>query len=277
MPIDREVAADGRVVDRLPEPRDERHEHLLQPREDRRHVGGRHARLVVVEQDVVGVLERCETVGVPLYELEPALEVRAEELEVGRGARLEPVDVPLRAGSRELGAQLARDASLLLVVAPGHADHARFDRLRVGGFLELPQLVEERAELGSGGELVSDPGERRGLLGPRGSTEWRHLRLLVPAEQEAGALDVGDLAEAPQELVEAGAEVSHDRGAYPPTRARMTALPPPSNRHRPTESACLQPRHVRFGHLTELWVCDSGRQGRPGSSGRRSCARSAAA
>ena len=246
LPIDREVAADGRVVDRLPETRDERHEDLLQPREDRRHVGSRHARLVVVEQDVVGVLERCETVGVPLCELEPALEVRAEELEVRRGARLEPVDVPLRAGSRELGAQLARDTSLLLVVAPGNPDHARLDRL-------------------TGRRLPRAPAARRGASRARerwrarvrsGRASWparpaREHRVAassspVPAEQEAGALDVRDLDRTPQELVEAGTEVSHDRGAYPPTRARMTAhdrllTPKTPDRH---EISCSQDTSV---------------------------------
>ena len=79
--------------------------------------------------------------------------------------------------------------------------------------LEFPQLLEERAELGSRGAIVTDPSQRRQLLGASGSALRRHLRLLVPDEQARGALEVRDLAQAPQELVEAGGEVRHEAGA----------------------------------------------------------------
>ena len=46
------------VVDRLPEPGDERDEHLLQAGEDHLDLGGLHARLVVVEEDVVRIVVR---------------------------------------------------------------------------------------------------------------------------------------------------------------------------------------------------------------------------
>ena len=131
------------------------------------------------------------------------LEVGAEELVVRRFARLEPRDVAERAGARHLGAEVARNPALLLVVAARDADDARLERLAVGGFLQLAQLLEERPELGRGGAIVCEPGKGRELLGPRGSPERRHLRLLIPPEEVAGALEVGALPEPPQELVEA--------------------------------------------------------------------------
>ena len=128
-----------------------------------------------------------------LRELEPALEIRAEDLEVGGCARLEPVDVAERAGPRDLGAQLARDASLLLVVAP--ATRITLASTDSGSDSSSSGRSSSRSAPSSGAVASSCPirASVRGLLGPGGSAERRHLRLLVPAEQEAGALDVGDL------------------------------------------------------------------------------------
>ena len=78
--LPREVAVETGVVDRLPDSRDERHELGLQAGEDRSHVRRLHAALVIVEEDVVGVVERLVTRDVLLDELEPVLEMRAEDL-----------------------------------------------------------------------------------------------------------------------------------------------------------------------------------------------------
>ncbi len=195
-------------------PATSRHEHVLQAGEDRCDLGRSHAPLVVVEERVVRVVERLVTRHVLLRQRDPAFEVRAEDLVVGGSARLEPGRVAERSGPGHLGAQVARHAALLLVVAACDAHDARFERVPLGAFFELAQLLEERAELGRRGTVVREPGHCRELLGPRGRAKRRHSRLLVPDKQGAGALEVGDLAEAPQELVEVGAEVRHDRGDY---------------------------------------------------------------
>ena len=210
----REVAVQARVAHRLADFADERYELVLQAGEDRSDVCRPHAPLVIVEEDVVRVVERLVTGNVLARELEPPLEVRAEDLVVRGRARLEPGAVAERAGSGHLGAQLARHAALLLVVSARDADDARLERLRLRALLERPQLVEQRAELRRRGAIVREPGQGRELLGPGGRAERRHPCLLVPGEEVAGALEVGDLAEAPQELVEAGVEVRHDVGAY---------------------------------------------------------------
>ena len=110
-----------------------------------------HARLVVVEERVVRIVERLVARDVLARELEPPLEMRAEDLVVRRLARLEPRDVAERAGARHLGAQVARNATLLLVVAARDADDARLERLRLGALLERAQLLEQLAELGRRG------------------------------------------------------------------------------------------------------------------------------
>src|SRR5262249_37880714 len=70
-------------------------------------------------------------------------------------------------------------------------------------------------ELRRRGAIVRDTGHRRELLGPGRGAERRHLRLLIPGEQIAGAVEVGDLTEAPQKLFEGGLETPHLRGHYP--------------------------------------------------------------
>src|SRR6266702_2578168 len=79
-----------REVRRLSDFADERYELVLQAGEDRSDVRRPHAPLVIVEEDVVRVVERLVTGDVLARELEPPLEVRAEDLVVRGRARLEP-------------------------------------------------------------------------------------------------------------------------------------------------------------------------------------------
>ena len=129
----REVAAEARVVDRLPDTGDERHEHVLQAGEDDSTSAVLMPWLVVVEEDVVRVVVRLVTRDVLAARArDPVLEMRTEDFVVDGLARLEPGRVAERAGARHLGAEVARNAALLLVVAPRDADDARLERLALG-------------------------------------------------------------------------------------------------------------------------------------------------
>ena len=200
--IDRVVAEEARVVDRLAEPRDHLHEAVAQTVEDDLDLGGLHAGLVVVEQRVVRIVVRLVAGDVLAGQLDQPLELRPEDLVVARLPRLEPRLVADRAGARHLRAQLGRDAAILLVVAARDADDARLERLARMLGLEVAQLLEQLAELGRGRELVRYPRERSLRLGARRRAGRRHLRLLVPAEESRRAIDVGGCAETPQEIVE---------------------------------------------------------------------------
>ena len=102
------MAAQAGVVDRLgvadrPQPRQERG---LQRVEDRDDLVRLHARLVVVEHDVVRIVRRLEAGDVLAAQLEVALEVRQHDRVVLLLARAQPALVSLRAGARHLGAQV---------------------------------------------------------------------------------------------------------------------------------------------------------------------------
>ena len=88
---DGEVAGERGVVDRIDPFRDggdERDEPGLELVEHGSHLGRLDAGLEVVEERVVGLVDRLEAFDVPLLELDGMLEMRQEEREVGRGAGL---------------------------------------------------------------------------------------------------------------------------------------------------------------------------------------------
>ena len=122
--------------------------------------------------------------------LDEPLEMRAEDFVVACLARLEPRLVADRACARHLGAEVGRDAALLLVVAARDADHACLERLALVLGLKTAELLEQLAELRRGRELVRHAGERALRFRARRRTLGRHLRLLVPAEQSLRAVDV---------------------------------------------------------------------------------------
>ena len=95
--VDREVAGQERVVDgvrTLGDLGDERDEALLQLVEHRAHLGRLHARLVVVEEEVVVLVGGLEALDVLPAQLDHLLEVRLEHRPVGR-----PCEPPPRPGS----------------------------------------------------------------------------------------------------------------------------------------------------------------------------------
>ncbi len=149
--VDRELTGQERVVDRvvaLGDLGDQRHEACLQLVEDRPHVGRLHARLVVVEEDVVVLVGRLEAVHVLPSELDHLLQVRLEHRPVGRLARLLPDRLGDRACAGHLRGQLRRNANELVVVAARYADETRLER--VVALLLGPRrgLVEQLADLG---------------------------------------------------------------------------------------------------------------------------------
>ena len=101
--IRRKISVQARVVDRLPDPGDQRHELLPQPAKDRGDVGRPHAPLVVVEENVVRVVEGLVARDVLAREGESPLEMRPQKLEVGGSARLQPRSVAQRRRPRHLG------------------------------------------------------------------------------------------------------------------------------------------------------------------------------
>ena len=170
---------------------DQRHEPVAELGEQRPQRRGRHARLEVVEQDVVAVLEAREAVDVALSQLEMARERVAEAREVRCGARLLPRRLAERGGAAQLRGEAGRDAHRLLEVAPQLAHEAHVVGVRV--LLRAPGLerVEQPAELGIGQALVRDGLERRRLVAAGGRAVRRHHRVLVPEQQRVDVAEVG--------------------------------------------------------------------------------------
>ena len=194
--LEREVAAEERVVDLLLRGlRDQRDQPLLQAREDLAHLGRLHPRLEVVEQRVVGLVD-LEARRVLAPKLDVALEVRAEELEVVRPARLDPDGERLRGSAGLLLAQLARDLQLLLAVAAGDADQARLVGVEVERLLVRPELFEQRADLVGDEELVDHLRGRRRAGAAR--TPPPCGGIIVCWSQAASAAELGEIPDLAQ-------------------------------------------------------------------------------
>ena len=196
--LDRELRVEARGVNRarvLDSSGDQRYLPLLETVERRPHLGGLHALLVVVEQDVVGLLRRLEAVDVGVRELDVPLEVGQESREVGLGARLDPGRLRDRRGARDLGVEVGRDLERLLEIAARDADQAGLVGIRVEALLVRAQLFEQVADPVLREPLVGDAVERRELLGPCLRPAPGHHRLLVPAEQARCPAQVADLCQ----------------------------------------------------------------------------------
>jgi hypothetical protein len=141
-----------------------------------------HERLEVVEQRRVRRVRPLEALDVAALEIEVALERGQELREVVRRARVDPDLVPERGAADQLGAQLGRDAALLLPVAARHADEARVVRVVLERLLERAQPLEQAPHLVVDEALVGQATQRRHRLGASGMTSRRHRDLLVPAQ-----------------------------------------------------------------------------------------------
>ena len=167
----------------------------LQLLEDRPHLRRLHPLLVVVEQDVVGLVRRLEAVDVGELQLDVPLEVRQEPPEVGLGPRLDPGGLGERRGASHLGLEVGGHPQRLVEVSACHPDQAGLVGARVEALLVRAQLLEQLADPVLGEPLVRDSAQRRELLRPGLRAAARHHRLLVPAEQPGRPAQVADLCE----------------------------------------------------------------------------------
>ena len=204
LPFERERDAADRTLPLLADCRDERYLLLLDPVEDRPHLGRLHPWLEVVEEHVVRIVVVVEALDVAAAEIEVVAQ-RGEKLrEVLLLPGLHPHGHCERGGSRHLGAQLGRNPARLLPVATDDSDQAGLVRVVVEGLLERRQLVQQPAETVGGERLVRDPPDRGELLGADAAAAGRHLHLLVPGEQRLRVLEIGDLADAFLQVCERG-------------------------------------------------------------------------
>ena len=186
----------------------ERHLLLLEPVEHGTDLGRLHARLEVVQQNVVGLVVVVEALDVAATQLEVLAQRRDELREVGLLTRLHPDGHRQRAGAPDLALQLRRDTPRLLPLAANEPDQARLVgvvRLRL---LERPEPVEQAADLVTGERLVREPAHRRELLRPNRRAAGRHLHLLVPGEQRRSRPEIRDLGDA---LLQLGERRLHGR------------------------------------------------------------------
>ena len=189
---------------------DQRHELGLQVVEDLAHLRGLHARLVVVEESVVGLVVALEAVDVAALEVDRALEHGAEELVVVLRPRLRPHVVALDGGAGHLGSQVGGDAARLLPVAARRADQARVVRVVIELLLVVGELVEQRSGRVGDELLVRDPVERRHLVPTNDGAARRHHHGLIPEQDLLRAAQVVDLG---QTCLQLGETLLHRRSS----------------------------------------------------------------
>ena len=205
---------------------DERDELVLEPREQRAQLGGRQPGLVVVEQDVVRVRElarrrrstRCSGSGARARA--PA---RARKTLKSLASRAAIQACCACAAALEISA--ARSVGTLTALCWSRRS-ARMQRrvvgVRVGRCRPRLERVEQLAESRVGDAVVEDPLERLELIGARVGAAGRHHRVLVPQQQAADAVEVGDLPRAAPQLAELGGFALTGR---PARRRRRAARP----------------------------------------------------
>jgi hypothetical protein len=205
LPLDREGGVPQRALALGPRGLDERDLLLLEPVEDRSHLGCLHPGLEVVEEDVVRLVVVVEAFDIAAAQLEVVAEGGQELGEIGLLPRLDPDRHRERGGSGHLPAQLGGDAPRLLPVAADEADQARLVGVVVERVLERREPVEEAPDLVGGQRLVRDPVESRELLRANACPAGRHLHLLVPAEERRRSVEIVDLRDPFLQLCEGSA------------------------------------------------------------------------
>jgi hypothetical protein len=189
-----------------------------------------HSGLVVLQEDVVGVVVGHEALDVPAAELDDALEPGPERLELGVLARLHPDLVRLGCGLRELDGEVGGDAARALPVAACDPDQRRVvGVVRKGRSVRL-ELLEEHAEAIVDDVRVHDLLERRELRRAGRSAARGHEDGHVPDEHRLDAPQVGELAQPLLQLREGGFH-----GRYP-TAGGTGARPPAGSPRRPTRT-----------------------------------------
>ena len=175
------------------------------------HLGRLHVRLEVVEERGVGRVLPLEALDVAPFQLEVALKRREEPGEVVGRARLDPDLVAERRRSRQLDAEVGRNAALLLPVAPGDADEASVVRVVLERLFDGAESLEETPDLVVDELLVDDATQRRERFGARRMAAGRHRDLLIPGEDASRSGEIGDLGEALSERAKVGV---HLEGLY---------------------------------------------------------------
>ena len=204
--VDRELAMNGAVVDRMAaQLGDERDELVTELPEQPRQLGGGHIRLIVVEQRVIRVREVVEALRILGRKLKVASEVRLERSEVAVGTRLHPRVLPDRLRLCEPRGEVGGHATCLLPLAPDEPDEPGVVGVRVASrSRELCRCsVDQRPDLGTHEALMRDPLERRHRLRTLRTAARRHLRLLIPAKQLSRLPDVLDLGKLRLQVINA--------------------------------------------------------------------------
>ena len=135
-----------------------------------------------------------------MLEVEDPVEPGAERRVVGCGAGSHPDVVSLRGDMRDLRCELCGNTRRLLPVASRDADQASVDILVRKRLLQRAQLVEQASDLVTREELVLQRLERGQVVGAGLRPARGHGHLLVPLEDTARGLKIGDLGESGLEL-----------------------------------------------------------------------------
>ena len=143
---------------------------------------GLRARLVFIEQRIVGLIVVTNRGGLLPLQLERALEQRPEPRKVVRLAGLDPQLLAEHRKFRQLLDQRLRQLRLPIVVALQIDDIRAGSAVPIGGERTVDQLGQPFANFGSGLLLVNEAGQKAHLLGPVFAAGRRQLGSLVPTE-----------------------------------------------------------------------------------------------
>ena len=196
--LDREIPAPdrgpGRVLP-LGDQADDRREPPLHAGKEGAQLGGGVLEIVQIEERVVGMRLRRETIDHPLLEIDHLLQRGRERREIAPRLGIDPDRVRGRRMARDRGSEVGGDAAAALDllarqanVGAGRVGNLQTGHLRGGG-------IDLRRELRAGPALMRDLRQRGHCLAARRRASRRHGHQLVPAEQRHRRFEVGDLAE----------------------------------------------------------------------------------
>src|SRR5262252_1601390 len=171
------------------------HDSALDLGEQALHPRGRQARLGEPDERIVRTLRITKSLREAAGQIDCHLHGPRKQRPLGASPGLEPDGSGRRAGACHLRHQVSRHLDRLLEVAPRHPYEAgsiglggQRCNLSGGAIQQLRHLRRREA-------LVSEPAERRQLVGAVLHPAWWHVGLLVPAQHRTGPLQVGDLAQ----------------------------------------------------------------------------------
>src|SRR5581483_876148 len=228
--VERKVAMQAGIVHVHPalgDRGDERADAVAQVPEHRRHLRRGHPGLEVVEQGVELVdeaFEALEAIGVSPPELHVVLQVRQEGREVLIRTGLGPCVLGGRRGAGELGPQVRRHPARLLPAPARDAHQARVDGAVVEALGLAPRCLDQAPQLVGDELLVTDPRQRRHLVGAGLGPGRGHLRPLVPAHESSGSTEIVDLGQPLAKVLEAGCHSGQRSGRAENPSARIASM-----------------------------------------------------